>query len=34
MELKLKNVSKDYGSVLAVDNVNYSMETGVYGLLE
>ena len=33
MELKLKNVSKDYGSVLAVDNVNYSMETGVYGLL-
>ena len=33
MELKLKNVSKDYGGVLAVDNVNYSMETGVYGLL-
>lgn len=33
MGLRFKNVSKDYGGVLAVDNVNYSMETGVYGLL-
>ncbi len=33
MELRFKGVSKQYGDVLAVDNVSYSMETGVYGLL-
>lgn len=33
MELRFKNVSKKYGEVFAVDNVSYSMETGVYGLL-
>ncbi len=33
MELRLKNVSKDYGEVLAVDDVTYSMDKGVYGLL-
>lgn len=33
MELRFKNVSKKYGEVLAVDDVTYSMETGVYGLL-
>lgn len=33
MELGFKGVSKLYGDVLAVDNVSYSMETGVYGLL-
>lgn len=33
MELRFKDVSKIYGEVLAVDNVSYSMETGVYGLL-
>jgi len=33
MELKLKNVSKDFNSVHAVDSVTYPMEKGVYGLL-
>ena len=33
MELQFKNVSKDYGQVLAVDHVTYSMGKGVYGLL-
>lgn len=33
MELRFKDVSKKYGEVFAVDNVSYSMETGVYGLL-
>lgn len=33
MGLSLKNVSKNYGEVFAVDDVSYSMETGVYGLL-
>lgn len=33
MELRFKNVSKKYGEVFAVDDVSYSMETGVYGLL-
>lgn len=33
MELQFKNVSKKYGEVFAVDDVSYSMETGVYGLL-
>lgn len=33
MELRVKNVSKKYGEVFAVDDVSYSMETGVYGLL-
>ncbi len=33
MELQFKNVSKDYGNIHAVDDVNYTMENGVYGLL-
>lgn len=33
MELRFQDVSKKYGEVLAVDNVSYAMETGVYGLL-
>ena len=33
MELQFKNVSKKYGEVFAVDDVSYSMEAGVYGLL-
>ncbi|MCM1499016.1 MAG: ABC transporter ATP-binding protein [Clostridium sp.] len=33
MELRFEDVSKKYGEVFAVDNVSYSMETGVYGLL-
>lgn len=33
MGLSLKNVSKNYGEVFAVDDVSYSMDTGVYGLL-
>lgn len=33
MELKLKSISKDFGSVHAVDSVTYPMKKGVYGLL-
>ncbi|MDO4169909.1 MAG: ABC transporter ATP-binding protein [Lachnospiraceae bacterium] len=33
MELMLKNVSKDFAGVNAVDRVTYSMKKGVYGLL-
>lgn len=33
MELRFKNVSKKYGEVFAVEDVSYSMENGVYGLL-
>lgn len=33
MELGFKNVSKNYGEIFAVDDITYSMETGVYGLL-
>lgn len=33
MELRFKNVSKKYGEVFAVNDVSYSMEPGVYGLL-
>ncbi len=33
MELKMRHVSKNYGEVFAVDDVTYSMENGVYGLL-
>lgn len=33
MELEFKNVTKDFGSIHAVDHVNYSMKNGVYGLL-
>ena len=33
MELRFQNVSKQYGEVFAVDDVSYSMGTGVYGLL-
>ena len=33
MELQFNNVSKDYGTVHAVDHVTHSMEKGVYGLL-
>ena len=33
MELSFKNVSKNYGGIFAVDDITYTMETGVYGLL-
>ena len=33
MELGFRNVSKNYGEIFAVDDITYSMETGVYGLL-
>lgn len=33
MELSFKNVSKNYGGIVAVDDITYTMETGVYGLL-
>lgn len=33
MELRLKNVSKDFMGIHAVDDVSYSMGKGVYGLL-
>ena len=33
MELQLQNLSKQYGTKCAVDNVNVSLTAGVYGLL-
>ena len=33
MELQLRNLSKQYGTKCAVDNVNAKLEPGVYGLL-
>lgn len=33
MKLTLSNVSKNYAGVKAVDDITYSMEKGVYGLL-
>ncbi len=33
MELEFKNVSKEFSGVHVVDNINYSMRKGVYGLL-
>ncbi|MBO4617909.1 MAG: ABC transporter ATP-binding protein [Lachnospiraceae bacterium] len=33
MELELKNLTKDYGSKRAVDNISISFGSGVYGLL-
>lgn len=33
MELQLRNLSKQYGTKCAVDNVNVKLEPGVYGLL-
>ena len=33
MELSFKNVSKNYGGISAVDDITYTMEKGVYGLL-
>lgn len=33
MELQLQNISKQYGTKCAVDNVNVSLKAGVYGLL-
>lgn len=33
MELELKNVTKDFSGVRAVDNLSFSMTGGVYGLL-
>ena len=33
MDLSFKNVSKNYGGIFAVDDITYTMETGVYGLL-
>lgn len=33
MELQLRNLSKQYGTKSAVDNVNAKLEPGVYGLL-
>lgn len=33
MKLELKSVTKDFADVHAVENVNYSMKKGVYGLL-
>lgn len=33
MELKLENLTKQFGKVKAVDNVNFVMRNGVYGLL-
>ena len=34
MELQFKNVSKDYGQVLAVDHVTYSMGKAYMGCWE
>ena len=33
MELKITNLSKKFGDFTAVDNLNVTMTTGVYGLL-
>lgn len=33
MELRFKHVSKNYGGIFAVDDVTYTMEPGIYGLL-
>ena len=33
MELQLRNLSKQYGTKCAVDNVNAEIRAGVYGLL-
>lgn len=33
MELNFKNLSKEFNGVKAVNNINYSMRKGVYGLL-
>ena len=33
MKLTFNNVSKEYKNIKAVDNINYTMEHGVYGLL-
>ena len=33
MELELKNVSKEFSGVHAVNHVSFSMKKGVYGLL-
>lgn len=33
MELKIENVTKSFKDVLAVQNISYTMNTGVYGLL-
>lgn len=33
MELTLKNLTKSYGSFIAVSELNYTMRNGVYGLL-
>lgn len=33
MELKLTNLTKQFGNVMAVDHINLTMSNGVYGLL-
>lgn len=33
MELRIKNLTKEFGSFTAVDHLNLTMENGVYGLL-
>ncbi len=33
MELKMKNLTKEFGGFTAVDHLNFTMENGVYGLL-
>ncbi len=33
MELRMKNLTKEFGGFTAVDHLNFTMENGVYGLL-
>lgn len=33
MELKISDLSKEFGKITAVKNISYTMKTGVYGLL-
>ena len=33
MELRMQNLTKEFGDFTAVDHLNFTMENGVYGLL-
>ena len=33
MELKIRDLTKDFGKTKAVNQVNYTFQSGVYGLL-
>ena len=33
MELTIQNLTKEFGTLRAVDHVNFTMTSGVYGLL-